>query len=133
MKLEFLSNHIAGVHYQQDVSEQLLLLFDFIPAEAGKFRDALIRELLPAKAPLDLSCQYYIELINCNLILRLCDEDIGIRTNNSQLFFCDLTIEKYREMIALLQPFGEKEKRGYQFLNEEGDIDFLLSAGNAWG
>ncbi|HXC04651.1 MAG TPA: hypothetical protein VNZ86_07845 [Bacteroidia bacterium] len=131
MKLEFLANRIDGVGYHPDFSEHLLVLSDFTREEAGLFRDALIRELLPAQKPLDLSGQYYIELVNCNLLMRLSDEDEGIRTRDSQLLYCDLTPAKYQEMILLLQPFCEKEKRGYTFLSEEGDIDFLLSPGKS--
>ena len=131
MKLEFLANRIDGVGYHPDFSEHLLVLSDFTVEEACKFRDALIRELLPAQKPLDLSGQYYIELVNCNLLIRLSDEDEGIRTRDQQLLYCDLTPDTYKHMLEVLQPFCEKEKRGYSFLSEEGDIDFLLSPGKA--
>ncbi|HXC06980.1 MAG TPA: hypothetical protein VNZ86_19610 [Bacteroidia bacterium] len=132
MKLEFLSNRTVGRPYQADLSEQLVLLFDFDPAEAGKFRQALQRELIATRKPLDLSCQYYIELINCNLILRISDEETGLTTRDNQLLYCDLTLEKYTEMVALLAPYSEKKTKGYQLLSEESDIDLLLSPGKSW-
>ncbi len=85
------------------------------------------------KASLDLTELKFAELLNCNLILRISDSDIGITIINKKDFYCDLTIHEYENMIRLIEPFCNKDINGYQWLYDlDNEIEFLFSSGGSW-
>ncbi|MBC8173334.1 MAG: hypothetical protein H7X71_05440 [Chitinophagales bacterium] len=126
MKLDYLDNI-------NEYGESIVRLSDFDKLQAGKFRDIIQRIILEDKNQLDLGKFDFIKPVNCSLILRLTDEDIGITTSDKKYFFCDLTISGYKNMIDLIEPFCNKESHGYQWLYEiDNPIDLLFSAGGSW-
>ena len=66
-----------------------------------------------------------------NLIFGLFKTDEGILTKDNQTFFCVLTIESFRKMIRLLEPFCKKETKSYQYLYDLDTPTDLLFAPNA--
>jgi hypothetical protein len=113
--------------------DNMVRLFDFNMSEAILFRDALI-EFTNSRSPfLKLEDLTFIEARNCNLVLFKSDEDEGIISEDDENFFCVLTIEGYQRMIQLLEPFCNKETKGYQFLYELDNLtDFLFSPAGTW-
>ena len=101
MKLEFLDN----INEYQD---QVIRLFNFDMAEAIQFRDAIQKTLIEKEQVLDLNSLEFIENINCKLILHLSETDEGIFSMDNKTFFCDLTMDGYKNMIQLLEPFCKK-------------------------
>ena len=102
--------------------ENIMRLYDFDSTEARKFQELLKQDLIQEKKALDLNIVEFIRPQNCSLVLRIADEDIGIHTENNFFFFCDLTIQTYQEIVALIEPFCQKNRKSYQWLY---DIDIL--------
>jgi len=113
--------------------ESIVRLYNFDKNEVIKF-SALIEEIIVVrKEKLDLSEVDFIETRNCNLILGLYKSDKGIVTNDNETFYCALTVEGFTAILKLLEPFCEKETKGYQFLYDiDNPIDFLFSPAGTW-
>jgi hypothetical protein len=123
MKLEFLKN-INGY------DEHAVRLSDFNSSEATAFCGVVDRLISDNRNPIDLSVLDFIRPVNCNLILRISAEDLGISTYDHMIFFCDLTLASYRNILRSLQSFCLKESKGYQWLYDiDTPIGFLFSAG----
>jgi len=121
MKLEFIDNI-------NEYGDQSLRLFEFEKTEAVKFRDAIQQTIIEQGNPLDLNSLDFIESTNCRLILHLSDEDAGIMTQDNILFFCDLTLEGYKNIIHLIEPYCIKNTRSFQLLYDlDTEIDFEFS------
>jgi len=132
MKLEFLDDISDGGRFSHVVSERLIRIYDFDPSEARDLKGAIENSLLKAKGELNFASLDFIEPVNCNVILRLSDRDEGLRTADNSRFDCNLTVEAYGDMIALIEPFCNGAE-GYQWLYEvDCPIDFLLSPGGTW-
>lgn len=133
MKLEFLDYISEGGKFTGNVTDQLVRLFDFDKLQADKLRQTILQTIIEKGKPLDLSELEFIETINCNLILRISDADIGITTNNKNIFICDLSIRGYENMIYMLEPFCNKDSCGYQWLYDiDTPIEFLFSSDANW-
>ncbi len=121
MKLQFLDD----VNEYQD---QVIRLFSFGKAEAIKFRDAIKATIIDQHKPLDLSTLDFIEAVNCKLILHISETDEGILTMDNKTFFCDLTIEGYKIMLQLIEPYCIKETKSFTMLYDvDSQIDLLFS------
>lgn len=122
--------------YIDDINEygdNIVRLYEFDKSEAIKFRDIVLQTVLTNKNQLDLVTVEFIEPRNCNLILRISDTDEGIITDDSYNFRCNLTIEGFRQMMKLLEPFCNRETMGYQYLYDIDSLtDFLFSPGGTW-
>ncbi|MCW3072058.1 MAG: hypothetical protein JWO44_1948 [Bacteroidetes bacterium] len=121
MKLDF-------VDEVNEYNDQVIRLYDFDKTEAEKLRKAIQENLIEKKISLDLSTLAFIEPVNCRLILHLAEEDEGILTMDNKLFFCDLTVDGYRNMVRLIEPYCLKNMRSFQPLYDlDTQIDFLLA------
>jgi hypothetical protein len=121
MKLDFLDEI-------NEYGDQVIRLYDFNIAEATKFKNAIEETIINNRSSLDLSTLDFIDPLNCRLILHIADEDEGILTIDNSLFFCDLTIDGYKNMIRLIEPFCHKETRSFQMLYDlDTQIDFMFS------
>ena len=70
----------------------------------------------------------FIEIHNCNLILGLFKTDEGIFSVDDKTFYCALTLEGYHNLLKLIEPFCEKDTRGYQYLYDiDNPTDFLFA------
>lgn len=116
-----------------EFGENIIRLYDFDSSEASKFQQLVKQTIIVDKKQLDLSTVDFILERNCNLILRISDEDTGILRTGKKKFYCDLTIEGYKHMVSLLEPFCKKETKGYQWLYDiDNQTDFLFSPGGTW-
>jgi hypothetical protein len=108
-------------------------LYDFDSFEAEKFRQLVNQTIITNEKQLNLSNIEFIQSRNCKLTLRISDEDLGISTSNKKKFYCDLTINGYKQLLVLLIPFCKKETKGYQWLYDiDSNTDFLFSPGGTW-
>jgi hypothetical protein len=123
MKLKFLENI-------NEFDEHAIRLNDFDRVQAGLFLQ-IIRELAAKrKIEIELSEYEFIESVNCRLTLRVSEVDEGIVTEDFKHFYCDLTTNRYNEMIKLIEPFCQKETDAFQYLYDlDNPIDFIFSAG----
>ena|ERR1039458_8745875 len=123
------------LEYVKDINgydEHAIRLSDFDSLQANKFRE-IINFIIDTKTSIELTSHDFIELLNIKLTLRVAEEDLGITTTDYVDFFCDLTIDSYKNITKLLEPFCRKESRGYQWLYDiDTPIGFLFSAGGRW-
>jgi hypothetical protein len=126
MKLDYIENI-------NEFGDNVVRLYDFDRSEAIRFKKLLEETILTNIKPLDLSTVDFIEPRNCNLILRPADIDEGIITSDDEIFYCYLTLEAYKQMINLLEPFCLRETKGYQWLYDvDSSTDLLFSPGGTW-
>ncbi len=113
--------------------DNVVRLYEFDKAQAEMFRDIVQQVIVTNQTDLELSSIEFIEARNCTLTLRIADEDLGITTLDNHNFTCELTIEGYIKMVALLAPFCRKETRGYQYLYDiDNPTDFLFTPSATW-
>ena len=121
MKLEFLDN-------VNEYGDQVIRLYNFDKSEAIKFRDAIQNTIIKSNSSLDLTTLDFIEHINCKLILHISETDEGILTMDNKTFFCDLTMDGYKNMVQLIEPFCLKESKSFTMLYDiDTQVDFLFS------
>lgn len=121
MKLEFLDSI-------NEYGDHIVKLYDFDKEEAAKFRQAIQETIINAKKPLDLNSLDFIQPVNCKLILHISDTDEGVFSIDNKTFFCDLTIEGYKEILRLIEPYCNKNTRSFQMLYDlDTEIDLLFS------
>lgn len=121
MKLEFLDD-------VNEYGDQVIRLYNFDKAEAIKFRDAIQNTVINTNSSLDLITLDFIEHMNCKLILHLSETDEGILTMDNKTFFCDLTLDGYKNMVQLIEPFCVKESKSFTMLYDiDTQVDFLFS------
>lgn len=113
--------------------ENVVRLYDFGMTESIAFRDALIEFVGNEKPYIKLTDLPFLEARNCHLALFKSDEDEGIISEDDENFFCVMTIDGYKRMIELIEPFCHKETKSYQFLYELDNLtDFLFSPAGTW-
>ena len=122
------------IDYLDDINghdQNIVRLYNFNKAEAIQFRDLLKDTIIDKRQKLDVSKVDFIEPRNCNLIFGLFKSDEGILTKDNETFFCVLTLEGFKKMIELIEPFCKKESKGYQYLydiDNPTDLMFCPSA-----
>lgn len=133
MKLEFLDNISDGGKFTGTITDKLVRLFDFDEQQAIIFLQAIQQTILTENVVLDLNTIEIIEPINCNLIFRINDTDIGITTIDNKTFFCDLSITAYMKIIELVGTLCNKSISGYQWLYDlNNEIELLFSKDGQW-
>jgi hypothetical protein len=121
MKLEFLEDI-------NEYGDDVMRLYDFDKDQAEQFRMAIQETVIENNQSLDLSTLHYLESINCKLIFHIAEEDEGILTHDRKTFFCDLTINGYKNMVRLIEPYCKKETRSFQMLYDlDTEIDLVFS------
>jgi len=121
MELDYIDN-VNGLN------ENIVRLFDFDKTEAIQLRDLLIDAILMRKEKLDLSQIDFITRHSCNLIFGLYKSDEGILSKDNETFFCILTLEAYKKMVELMEPFCVKESKSFQYLYDVDTATDLLFA-----
>jgi hypothetical protein len=133
MKIEFLDDISEGGRFPHADPNQLVRLYNFDNVQAQLLRQTIQTEIIENKKRVDLATLHFTQAINCNLVLQISDTDKGITTIDNNNFVCNLTIEKYKEIVFLIEPFCDKETDGYQWLYDlDTPIDFLFSPGGSW-
>jgi len=126
MQLDFIENINA-------YGDNIVRLYDFDRKQADKFMKILQLSIIKNKKHLELSTIDFIQSRNCNLVLRITDEDFGIVSTDNENFFCDMTLKSYKQMIILIEPFCKKETKAHQFLYDVDSLtDFLFSPAGTW-
>lgn len=126
MKLDYIENI-------NEFGENVVRLYNFDKSQVIKFRALIKDTIVHRKQKLDLSQVDFIEGRNCNLILALFKTDEGMLSSDNKTFYCALTLESYHTMLKLLEPFCEKETKGYQYLYDvDNPTDFLFSPAGTW-
>jgi hypothetical protein len=126
MKLDYITDF-------NEYGESIVRLYEFDRSQAELFKKAVHETIILKKSILDLSSLDFIQTRNCNLILQIANEDIGITVSDNEHFVCELTIQGYIQLIELLEPFCNKETRSYQWLYDiDSNIDFLFSPAGTW-
>jgi hypothetical protein len=133
MKIEFIDDISAGGRFPHADPNQLVRIYDFDTTQAQLLKEMIQSEIIENKEELELSSLEFVQAVNCNLRLRITDVDNGIATFKNNIFYCDLTIESYKVMVFLIEPFCNDEFGGYQWLYDlDTPIDFLFSPGGTW-
>jgi hypothetical protein len=123
-------DYIANIN---EFGENVVRLYNFDKSQGIKFRDLIQDSIVNRKQKLDLSQVDFIKTRNCNLILGLFKTDEGILSVDDKTFYCALTLEGYKNMLKLLEPFCRKETKGYQYLYDiDNPTDFLFSPAGTW-
>lgn len=126
MQLDYIDNI-------NEYGDDMVRLYDFGMSQAVMFQKAINDTIIKNKSDLNLASLDFIQKRNCNLVLRISNEDIGITTSDKETFFCDLTPQGYAQMLSLMEPFCKKETKGYQFLYDiDSNTDFLFSPAGTW-
>jgi hypothetical protein len=116
-----------------EYGDSMVRLYDFDMAEAKLFRDALQATLIAKQESLYTDSLGFLKTRNCNLVLRIAAENIGIVRVGKEHFFCDLTLAEYENILELIAPFCTRETKGYQWLYDiDSQIDFLFSPAGTW-
>ena len=121
MQLDFIDNI-------NEYGENVVRLYNFDKYQAIQFRDLIKVTIVERKQKLVLSEVDFIETRNCNLILGLFKTDEGIFSVDQKTFYCALTLEGYHNLLDLIEPFCNKDSKGYQYLYDiDNPTDFLFA------
>jgi hypothetical protein len=113
--------------------DNLVRLYDFDKKEAIKFASAVKTTIVDSFQVLDISKLDFIDRKDINLIMRLDYENEGIRSNDNKTFYCDLTLEGYKEILRLIKPFCAKDTRSHEYLYDvDSNTDLLFSPMGTW-
>ena len=116
-----------------EYGENVIRLYNFDKSQAIQFRDLIQEAIINKKQKLDLSKVDFIEPRNCNLILGIYESDEGILSADNVTFYCALTLAGFETMVRLLEPFCNKETKGFGYLYDiDNPIDFLFSPAGSW-
>lgn len=134
MKLEYLKSYALAAP-DDSPPERLMRLFDFNSAQAKKLKDVIKTNLINDKASLNINGLSFIETLNCQLTFVISDKDVGIITDDEEIFSCHLTVGGYEHMIYMMEPFCERdsEYQVYQWLYDlDNEIELLFSPDGQW-
>jgi len=140
MRVEFLDDLTEGGKYPQAYPTSLLRLYDFDLEQAQLFRDVVQKKVIDLGQSLNLASESFIEEVNCSLELRIAESDAGVTTSDFKNFYCNTTLDGYREMLYMMEPFCDPAKEDiynfqtYQWLYDPVDeeIDLLFSPDGHW-
>lgn len=126
MELDYIENI-------NEFGENIVRLYNFDKSEAKQFSELIKDTIINRKHKLDLSQVEFIQRRNCNLILGLFPTDEGILSKDNKTFYCILTLESYKNILKLLEPFCKKDTKAHQFLYDiDNPTDFLFSPAGTW-
>lgn len=119
---------IDFIHNINNFGESVVRLFNFDKFQSNQLKEAIEQTILTDQKPLDLNTLPFVQPVMCNLVLRIADEDIGIEELEKVTFYCDLTLDAYRQMVTLIEPFCKKESIAHQWLYDvDTHIDLLFA------
>jgi len=119
---------LGYIEHVNEYEENILRLYNFDQIQASKFRNLIEDVIVNKKQRLDLSKVDFIETDDCNLILGLFKTDEGIMSRDNQNFVCALTLNSFKNMLKLIEPFCNKETKSFQYLYDvDNPTDFVFS------
>jgi hypothetical protein len=136
MKLEYLQDLTANGKFKHVVSQNLIRLWDFGCQESKQFQ-TLIKDFVAddLKSTLSLDQQDFIEPLNCKLTLIKDRANNGINRLSDDAFTCNLSIDSFKHIVKLVEPFVHEDSSGHQWLDGKanvGNIEFLFTPGGTW-
>lgn len=132
MKLEYLPDLSAGGKFKHVFPNRLIRLYDFNCQEV-KWVYRLIDKLVHGKiAKAELHGCDFIEPVNCQLTLVVDSKDLGLEPLRLNEFVGLFSLESYKTMMNLIEPFTKEDSNGFQWLDEYAPIDFLFSLDGSW-
>lgn len=116
------------IHNINEYGDAIVRLSNFNQKEAILFRDILLQAIVTNKQPLNLNQINFIKSKNCTLCFELSATDEGVVTENNIDFICQLTMAGYMQLLQHIEPYCQKETKGYKYLYDiDSSIDLLFS------
>jgi hypothetical protein len=112
----------------------LIRLYDFQSADAQRLKELFDCLATGSRANISLQDVPGIEPVDgCQLNMRVDNCNTGIVQKGPFVFECSLTQARWSDVGSLTEPFCEVARpNSYQWLNQEGEISFLLSPDGRW-
>jgi len=127
------------LEYLEDLDSQpqirVLLLYDFAPAAVRALREAVDRlsrgkpgdelrvDALPGVTAVDGS----------SLVAAVGEADVGVEPVGADRDFrCELHASAWERVSGLLEPFLVAGSNGFQYLSEEGSVEWIISHDRGW-
>jgi len=127
MKLDFIPDGDDG--------RPLVRIWGFIPAEASRLHEAVIRLAGGQAESVEVHSLAGMEPIDgCQLTLKVGKEDRGVYAMiGENSYECLLRRHKWEQVADMIRPFcGEAKPGEYDWLDESADISLLLSMSGEW-
>lgn len=127
MKLEYLGNTGDSLY------DKILRLYHFNTNQTMALIEVIQHELIELRNDILLNKLDFIEPVNCELNLRLSQENPGIVPLGNNKFNCEMDLINYSNLIEMLQD-STGDDAGYYWLDNDCDSDicFLYSEGGGW-
>jgi hypothetical protein len=114
---------------------RVLLLYDLGTAEVEVLRDAVDR--LSRGRPGDEvrvdALPGVVAVGGCSLVAAVGGADLGVEPDGADLDFrCELSVAAWERVSGLLEPFLAAGSRGFQYLSEEGSVEWIISHDRGW-
>lgn len=103
----------------------LVAIADFEPAEVASLRGEVARLASGEASSVVLEG-------DVQLTLQVGERNIGILQRSVPKLSCILSASAWRQVVELLEPFTEPDQRGYQWLDETGEVKLLISRTGEW-
>jgi hypothetical protein len=115
---------------------RVVLLYEFVPGEVVALRDTIDR-LSRGQAGDELQVDALPGLIaidGCSLAASLAEADLGVEpiADTSAHFRCALTSGGWQRVCGLLEPFLRSDSQGFQYLSEQGTVEWIISNRRGW-
>jgi hypothetical protein len=114
------------VLFQEGAPEcPIVAITDFVAAEIVSLRSDVVRLASGNERSVVVDGEVH-------LTLQTGERDIGILDGRAPCLTCVLRPSAWRQVADLLEPFTEPDQRGYQWLDETGDVKLLISRTGEW-
>jgi hypothetical protein len=114
---------------------RVLLLYDLRTAEVEVLRDAVDRlsRGRPGEEVRVNALPGVVAVGGCSLVAAVGGADLGVEPSHSDLDFrCELSASGWERVSGLLEPFLAPDSRGFQYLSEEGAVEWIISHDRGW-
>lgn len=133
MTLEYLDDISDNGRFPHAAGEKILRLYHHTPEESALLRGIIIQLASGTLQSFDISSCTWVNSLNCRLLFAVSDNDLGLVSDDSIHFTCQLTPIEWHHMADRIQPFCETSANGYQWLCETSSpFDFLYSFDGSW-
>ncbi len=113
----------------------LIMMSWSVPEEAEQLRQELRRLASSSETTAALhSLPFIAPVEGYELLAHAAKEDVGARLleNSDNRFTWSLTPQSWQDVVDLLHPMTLPSSSGYQWLDETGEIDILISTRRSW-
>ena len=132
----FLKLKDLELDFHENVNEYddgMVRLYNTNQEESKLLYDIILEVILKKNQRLNFAEIPFVQPRNCNLIMGMYKEDVGILTQDNETFFCMLTRRGIEKLLNQLEPFCEKETSAHQYLYDiDTPIEFLYAPAGIW-